>query len=225
MARSKPANIRRRVSVRVSRRARIVWGAFAASMMIVGGLLVLTDHSGLPTADGLTLPPLMATTRGDSLETIFDTVTPVTSGRWQAIVIHDTGTLHATPASLDAEARRQGLRGLGYHFVVGNGSGLDDGELHVGARWLRQTPGAHAAGPTAEWLNRNAVGIAIVGDGERRPFTPAQLRRLTQLVNTLCAELKIPRDRVYLHSDVARTPSPGRFFPSDSFRAQLTQAP
>jgi N-acetyl-anhydromuramyl-L-alanine amidase AmpD len=212
---------RSRVSARVSRRTRVVWTALALSMAGVGGLLVAVDHQAAPTAAGLSIPPLVATSGPESLEVVFNTVAPARAGRWQAIVIHDTGALHGTPASLETQARRLGLNGMGYHFVIGNGSGLDDGQLHVGARWLHQSSGAHSVGANADWFNRNAVGIALVGDGERRPFTPAQVRRLTQLTDALCAELGIPRDRVYLHSQVAGTTSPGRFFPEASFRAQL----
>ena len=45
-----------------------------------------------------------------------------------------------------------GLKGLGYHFVIGNGRGISDGELYVGYRWLDQLAGAHAAGANgANW--------------------------------------------------------------------------
>ncbi len=207
----------------VTRRSKVVVGALLAAMTLVGGGLVMVDPRAVPASQGLTIPPLMATAGPDTVEVIFSTPKTriIDSSRWKAIVIHDSGSMFATPATLETDARKMGLRGLGYHFVIGNGSGLDDGELHVGARWLDQVAGAHAAGKDADWFNRNALGICLVGDGERRPFTATQVRRLTQLVGSLCRELKIPADHVYLHSQLVATPSPGRFFPEAAFRGEI----
>ncbi|MFA6043666.1 MAG: peptidoglycan recognition family protein [Phycisphaerales bacterium] len=205
----------------VTRRSKVVVGALLAAMTIVGGGLVMVDPHASPAAQGLTIPTLVATAGPDTVEVIFNTPTPITQGRWKAIVIHDSGSMFATPATMEEDARRIGLRGLGYQFVIGNGSGLDDGELHVGARWLNQTAGAHTTGKNGDWYNTNALGICLVGDGERRPFTPTQIRRLTQLVDALCRELKIPADHVYLQSQLAASPSPGKYFPEAAFRAEI----
>ncbi len=205
----------------VSSRTRIVWGSLVASMTVVGGLPLALDRRESPIGDGFALPPLAAMAGAGGIESVFNTPEPMTAGRWQAIVIHDSGTASGSPDTLDEQARSMGLRGLGYHFVIGNGSGLRDGQIHVGARWLKQSAGAHAAGAKADWYNRNAIGICIVGNGERRPFTEAQTARLMQLVDALMRECKIPADRVYLHSQIADTPSPGRFFPEAGFRGQL----
>lgn len=202
-------------------RTKVVWGSLLASMTIVGGGLVLLDGGARPSAEGFSLPPLAVMTSAGGLESVLSTPTPIEAGRWQAIVIHDSGTLSGSPESLDEQARRLGLRGLGYHFVVGNGSGLRDGQVHVGGRWLRQNPGAHAAGKNADWLNRNAIGICLVGDGERGAFTDAQRVRLVQLVEMLMRECQIPAERVYLHREVASTPSPGKLFPEGAFRQAI----
>lgn len=212
------------VARRITRRSKVVLGALLGAMTIVGGGLVMVDPHSVPVAQGLTIPTLVATAGPDTVEVIFNTPKRIEPGRWKAIVIHDSGSMFATPATMEEDARRMGLRGLGYQFVIGNGSGLDDGELHVGARWLNQTAGAHTAGKDADWYNTNAVGICLVGDGERRPFTPTQLRRLTQLVDALCLELKIPADHVYLQSQLAASPSPGRYFPEAAFRAEIAGA-
>ena len=64
-------------------------------------------------------------------------------------MIHQSGSAYGKPSTIEAEHVAQNLRGLGHHFVIGNGSGMDDGEVHVGYRWLDQLPGAHAAGTEA----------------------------------------------------------------------------
>ncbi len=212
---------------RVSKRSGIVWGAFLGAMVFVGGGLYLADAgrlgAGVSTDPTTGITPLLATTSvGPSgIDSILRTATPVQPGRWQAIVIHDSGQLAATPAQMDEAARRQGLRGLGYQFVIGNGNGMSDGELFVSQRWMDQTAGAHAAGDNADWFNRNAIGICLVGDGNRQRFSPAQCKRLHETVRMLCERLGIPADRVYLHSQIAPTSSPGRMFQEAALRQAL----
>lgn len=195
-------------------RARVVWITLGLTMTAVTGALVLSDTSG-GSAGGMSLPPLIAPAGTRSLEAVLDT--PAPRAAWSAIVIDHSATPYANQESLDQAHRARGLRGLGYHFVIGNGHGLGDGELHVGARWLDQTPGAHTAGERGDWYNRHAIGICLVGDGDRRGFTEAQIARLTELVGLLGGELDIPLDRVVLHRDVAPVSGPGRAFPSAAF--------
>lgn len=219
-----PKAVQRR---RVSKRSGIVWGAFLGAMIFVGGGLYLADAGRLPAGfnaqptTGVT--PLLATANlgQQGLDAVLRPPTPVQQGRWQAIVIHDSGQMAATPAQMDDAARRQGLKGLGYQFVIGNGNGMADGELFVSQRWMDQAPGAHAAGDNADWFNRNAIGICLVGDGNRQRFSPAQSKRLLETVRLLCERLGIPADRVYLHSQIAPTSSPGRLFQEAALRQAL----
>lgn len=151
--------------------------------------------------------------------------------RWNHIVIHDSGSMAGTVRELDAEARRAGLNELGYHFVIGNGSGLSDGVVEATSRWNRQGAGAHVATSSApspseqvrvDALNRHAVGICLIGNGERNAFTEAQLRALTDLVRALQVQLDIPASQVMLHSDLTpEVSSPGRFFPIERLEAHL----
>lgn len=205
-------------------RSRIVWGAFMAAMTTVGGLFWVLQGGPAPRLDGLALPPMVAAAGPSSIEAVFKTRAPIQNRRWQAIVIHHSGAAYGTPATIEAQHRARNLDGLGYHFVIGNGSGLEDGEVHVGYRWLDQLPGAHVAGAKGDWYNRNSVGICLVGDGRRRPFTQQQMRRLVQLVSALSEQLQIPADHIYLHNDLAQTDDPGRFFPEAAFREQLAHA-
>ncbi len=208
-----------------STRIVVVWMALVAAMTLVGGGLWLAQGGRIENVQPLvatsTQPVSAPAPASSALEAVLRTRQPLQANRWQAIVIHDTGQLVGTPASLDERARAAGLRGLGYHFVVGNGNGMDEGELFVSGRWMNQEHGAHTAGDNADWFNRQAIGICLVGDGDRQRFSPAQIRRTTQLVQLLAQRLNIPSDRVYLHSQIAPTTSPGRFFPESELRAAL----
>jgi hypothetical protein len=190
-------------------------------MTAVTGMLLVLDGGSSARLDGFALPALAATAGVTSIEAVFDTREPIEPGRWKAIIIDDSGSAYGTPASIDEQHRALGLRGLGSDFVVGNGNGMGDGEIHVGYRWLTQQPGAHTAGAEGEWYNRHAIGVTLVGDGSRRAFSDAQMTRLLDLVAALAREYDIPPDRVVLHSDVAPVDGPGRYFPAAAFREQV----
>lgn len=191
-------------------------------MTSVGGLLWALD-SRAASDNSVSLPALIATSSPTSnpIGVIFNTPTPLDRERWQSIVIHDSGSGYGTPDSIEAQQRQSNIRGLGYHFIIGNGNGIRSGELHVGNRWLLQQPGAHAIGPRADQMNLRGIGICLVGNGEKSAFPDAQLDRLVELVGALCRELDIPRDRVFLQSDLAAVPSPGRLFPEALFWERL----
>jgi len=189
----------------------------------VGGLLWLLQGRAVTGPNGLALPAMVAAAGPTSIEAVFRTRENIPAGRWKAIVIHHSGSTFGTPASIEAQHRARSLDGMGFHFLVGNGSGLEDGEVHVGYRWLDQVPGAHAAGKQGDWFNQNAIGICIVGDLNRQAPTDRQVWRMTQLVSALAERLNIPADRIYLHRDVAQTSDPGAFFPEAAFRAQLVR--
>ena len=135
--------------------------------------------------------------------------------RWRAIVIHDSGTPAGDVHSLERRHRQAGLAGLGFHFVVGNGQGMGDGEVSAGPRWERQLAGAHAARGWATpgvpggavaldsaALNQSAVAICLVGRADRRRFTERQCREVRALVQELQSELAIPSEAVFLSREL-----------------------
>ena len=81
-------------------------------------------------------------------------------------------------------------------------------------------------GPYADYYNGHAIAICLVGNGDRRPFSPGQVAQLVSLVRRLQRELGIPASAVRLHRDVAGglTTSPGRYFPAAELEQQLLDA-
>ncbi len=200
-------------------RALAVWVSLLGTMTVVGGLLLLLDGRPVPRLDGRSLSALSASATRET-DPLFNTRQPLDTKRWDSIVIHHSGSTYGSAATIGREHQARNAQGLGHHFIIGNGNGMDDGQIHIGYRWLDQRRGDHAAGKYAEHLNEHAISICLVGDGNRRPFTPAQLQRLTDLIESLRKQLNIPADRVYLHSSVAEVSDPGRLFPTSLYRVQ-----
>ncbi|MBG83651.1 MAG: hypothetical protein CMJ40_03780 [Phycisphaerae bacterium] len=203
----------------ISRRTQIVLGSFFAAMTAV---IVLLDLGTPTTATGFPLTSLGNLQDRPAEDPVFMLENSLDRDRWRGIVIHHLGEPFGTAESVHRRHLGWGYQGLGYHFLIGNGNGLADGEVHVGYRWNQQLPGAHVVGESGQYHNERSIGICLVGNGQRRGFTDRQIRHLTRLVQRLQQELRIPADQVQLHSSVATgQSSPGRFFPVADFREQL----
>jgi len=135
--------------------------------------------------------------------------------RWTAIVIHHSGTEIGNAAIFDRSHKEiRHWEGVGYDFVIGNGTNSGDGEVEVTFRWRRQLTGAHCKTP-GNWANEKAVGICLVGDFNNGVPTRRQMWSLVKLVRFLQNRYRIPKSRIYGHKHTpgARvTDCPGKNF-------------
>lgn len=205
-------------------RPQVVLGSLGIATLGLTTLLWSLDGRPAPKLQNPASAALVAVDTSER-GAVVDLSADVDPHQWQAIVIHDSGSRFDSPATIEARHHDANLASLGYHVVIGNGSGMDDGEVFTSERWRFQQPGAHTGGIHAEEYNRNAIGICVVGDGERDRFSPRQVERLIAVVQELQVEHGIPDDRVLLHREVARTASPGRWFPAADFRQRLAGLP
>lgn len=144
------------------------------------------------------------------------------SNKWKYILVHHSVTDSGDARSLDAIHRKRGFdRGLGYDFVIDNGTGTRiDGQIEASPRWIKQMDGAHC---DAANMNKCGIGICLVGDFTNEPPTEKQLESLVLLVNTLRKAYHIPMSRIIRHKDVPgkNTACPGDSFPWGEFKKRL----
>jgi hypothetical protein len=94
----------------------------------------------------------------------------------------------------------RGWADIGYHFVID----------HEGRIWEARPlayQGAHAG--NAE-LNRQNIGVVVLGNFELRPPNPAEEGALVWLLGTLCKEYRIPPGNIFGHADLKPTLCPGK---------------
>jgi LysM repeat protein len=146
----------------------------------------------------------------------------VKPGRWKYIVIHHSGVDVGTVKAMDRYHReeRHMEHGLAYHFVIGNGHGMGDGEIAACSRWTRQLNGGHLI---SERQNTFSLGICLVGNFDKHKPTPKQMQRLTALVKALMNRCRLSPNEVKTHQqiNVVHTRCPGRHFPTKAFLASL----
>lgn len=140
--------------------------------------------------------------------------------RWRYIVIHHSATGAGGAESFHREHAKKWQNGLGYHFVIGNGTHTGDGEIEVGTRWKRQGQGIDGAHAGNKRYNKWGIGICLVGSFNNggRP-TAKQLDALRLLCQTLMTRYGIPKSQIFPHKDVRRghTDCPGKSFPFQQF--------
>ena len=143
-------------------------------------------------------------------------------GLWKVIVVHHSANSVDTPESMDNYHRnvKHWSRGLGYHFVIGNGVKTSDGQIYVGPRWKSQCEGAHCKSDSGKYFgvwrprnyfNEHGIGICLIGNFEKSSPTRKQIASLQRLISFLCAQTGISPYTVYGHGEVThRTACPGK---------------
>ncbi|SFJ55239.1 N-acetylmuramoyl-L-alanine amidase [Planctomicrobium piriforme] len=137
---------------------------------------------------------------------------------WKFLILHHSATTEGSVERIDAEHRQrvdaQGRpwRGIGYHFVIGNGHGMADGEIQPTFRWIDQLEGAHAGQLE---FNRYGIGICLIGNFDEAGPSSAQMRAVRGLVKTLQQEFKLTDEHVLRHGDLKATACPGKLFSMD----------
>jgi hypothetical protein len=136
--------------------------------------------------------------------------------KWTAIVIHHSATENGNAAIFDKLHREENhWDGIGYDFLIGNGTDSGDGQVEVTFRWREQRTGAHCKTP-GNWANEDAVGICLVGNFNHTRPTIRQMQSLLKLTRFLQQRYGISITRIYGHN---RTPGaivtdcPGRNSP------------
>ena len=144
------------------------------------------------------------------------------SYKWKYIIIHHSATEAGNALAFDNSHHRRGFTsGLGYHFVIDNGtSGKTNGQIEVSPRWIKQQNGAHCK---ANRMNPRSIGVCLVGNFSKTRVNSKQLDALVYLVDKLKRYYKIPIKNIVGHGHVhgAQTACPGSNFPWREFRRRL----
>jgi hypothetical protein len=144
---------------------------------------------------------------------------------WKYLVLHHTASERGDVESIHESHLRNKDKngnpwlGIGYHFVIGNGQGMGDGEIASTFRWREQLQGAHAG---VKDYNQYGIGIVLIGNFKDRSPTPGQVTSLKRLVRVLSREYGIRTSQIIGHGEVKPTECPGIHFPLKEIRESVT---
>ncbi|MBN1918882.1 MAG: N-acetylmuramoyl-L-alanine amidase [Verrucomicrobia bacterium] len=203
---------------------------FGTTPELIGDLNTLNDLSRIfpdqvllvPTAPDAKLPR----TFEQHVAALVRLPPGVEARHWRYIVIHHSASTRDCARKInDFHRIKNGwANGLGYDFVIGNGSMTPDGSIEVGHRWARQIVGAHAKS-AGNHMNETGIGICLVGNFDVAGAYPSasQMESLVALVRHLQRRYHIPKSRVIGHRDVLKnyTVCPGKNFSIERLRDML----
>ena len=146
--------------------------------------------------------------------------------QWEYIIVHHSATESGSVESIHEEhlkrrdAEGNHWLGIGYHFVIGNGHGIQDGTVQPTFRWNEQVHGAHSG---SEVFNSRGIGICLIGNFEKSPPSKAQLDSLKTLVKVLSIRHRITPEKFMGHAAVKTTACPGKHFPLNEVRQVISE--
>lgn len=112
---------------------------------------------------------------------------------------------------------------MAYHFVIGNGSGMEMGQVACDARWRCRLWGQHVSVRNPDY-NLRGIGICLVGNFEQHAIPDKQYLSLVRFVKKLMRTYDIALENVNGHGYIKgeKTLCPGRFFPMQQFKNDIT---
>lgn len=198
-----------------------IYGIEMRSLMAVNGI---SDPSRIETGRKLLIPrgspparcAAPAVYSEAAIEHRIQTSSP--GPGWRTITIHHSATRYGNGKVFDKYHKRLGMGGLFYHFLIGNGNGLGDGEIQVGWRWKKQRE-----------VNRpKDIQICLVGNFMKQDLSARQYESLKGLIIALRRRYGITaRAGVRRHCDVVNagkaTECPGKKLPYAQLLRDLNQ--
>lgn len=144
--------------------------------MTFGALVLMALDKHTPSGGAYSLASYL---RLDSIEEA--ALRPITStpAAWNRIEVYYSNTAGGNVEDL---ALVSGLRESsrdGFHFVVCNGSGGQDGMIECSGNWKNQV------------VSNGVIRVCVVADRQMNPTTDCQIRRTTALVDTLSRNFNI----------------------------------
>ncbi len=146
--------------------------------------------------------------------------------RWEYIVIHHSaGSFGDIDFLQKVHRERQSkdpIDAIPYHYIIGNGNGLEVGEIASDWRGDLNIWGAHVSRRNSD-RNTKGIGICVIGNYEEQKISSHQYEALIKLTKKLMAEHKISVKNVTGHGYIPgeQTKCPGKFFPMGRFKRDI----
>ena len=147
--------------------------------------------------------------------------------RWKYIVIHhsagDYGNLEFLQQVHRERQKGDPIDAIPYHYIIGNGNGMEMGKVVAGWRTQYDIWGMHVS---ARNIDRNfrGIGICLIGNFEYHKVPGKQYLALVELTKTLMRTYDIKLENINGHGLIAgeATKCPGKNFPIKQFLEDIS---
>jgi hypothetical protein len=156
--------------------------ALTAAMTVGGFVLMSLDNHG-PARGAYSLASYLRLDPVD--EVVMDSIR-VRKTAWTGIEIYYSGTAQGSLTQMLGEGK------TGFHFLVCNGHGAEDGQISFTPNWVSQKYMDPSDG---------TIRIYVVANRNTNPVTGSQWKRTSALVDSLSRNFNIPADKIRYPSD------------------------
>ncbi len=148
--------------------------------------------------------------------------------RWNYIIIHhsagDYGNIKTLQKIRKERQPIEPFEVIAYHYIIGNGNGMKDGEIASDNREKYNLWGVHVS--ESNWnINFTGLGICLIGNLDKKQITPKQYKSLLKKTSDLMEQYNIEIDNVLFHGKIKgeSTKCPGKYFPYSKFKKDLSK--
>lgn len=146
--------------------------------------------------------------------------------RWQYVVIHHSGGRFGNNEHLqkvhDERQPNDPVNAIAYHYIIGNGDGMEDGAVDHDIRKTYNLWGGHVRSINFD-ENFRGIGICVIGDLDKGHMTDKQFTALVELTRDLISRYGIAKENILFHGEIEHehTACPGKHFPKKQFLEAL----
>ncbi len=148
--------------------------------------------------------------------------------RWNYIVIHHSagnfGNIEHLQDIHDQRQSKEPIHAISYHYIIGNGNGMENGKVDSDIRMKLNLWGVHVT--KNNWdRNFRGLGICIIGNIDTKEMTPKQYESLIKLTIELMQKYNIDFENVGFHGKIPgeSTKCPGIYFPYEKFKKDINE--
>jgi hypothetical protein len=156
--------------------------ALMASMTVGGFVLMTLDDHG-PARGAYSLASYL---RLDPIEKVTMDSIRTQKSTWNSIEVYYSGTRQGNLTQMLSEGK------TGFHFLVCNGQGADDGKIESTPNWAQQKYAAAQDG---------TIRIYVIADHNTSPVTGSQFKRTSVLVDSLSRNFNIAPVKIRYPAD------------------------
>jgi hypothetical protein len=167
------------------KRTFFVLASLVASMTVGALLLMVLDQQN-PTAGAYSLASYL---RLDPVEDAAFRPIMVQPAAWNRVEVYYSRTTSGNAQDLAVVSSLRGTPRADFHFVIGNGKGVGDGQIQYTDNWTKQL------------TDNGIIRICVVADLYNSPATDYQIRRTTALVDALSRKFNIKTQYIRYPAD------------------------
>lgn len=151
------------------------------------------------------------------------------SRRWNYIFIHHSagnyGNIDFIQKVHRDRQKNDPVDAIPYHYIIGNGNGMREGEVAYDWRQEYDIWGAHLSSGNS-FKNFLGLGICLIGNFEKYHIKNKQYDALVSLTRDLMGKYSIPIENVSGHGYTKgeHTKCPGKLFPMDKFLKDIAKS-